>query len=81
MVVMVTIGGFGTVLGPVIGAIAITLVSEWLRSNYPGVHPFILGGLIITTIILLPQGLSTYMRDAVKTREFSLLNNVRRYRL
>ena len=81
MVVMVVIGGFGTVVGPVLGAVAIAFVSEWLRHNYTGIHTFILGGLIIIAVILLPQGFSTYLRDAIKTRHFSLLNNVRRYRL
>jgi branched-chain amino acid transport system permease protein len=81
MVVMVVIGGFGTVAGPVVGAIAIAFVSEWLRHNYTTIHTFILGGMIIAAVILLPQGLSTYLQDALKTRQFSLLNNVRRYRL
>jgi branched-chain amino acid transport system permease protein len=81
MVVMVVIGGFGTVLGPVVGAIAIAFVSEWLRRNYTEAHTFILGGLIIIAVVLLPQGISTYVRDGIKTRQFSLLDNVRRYRL
>ena len=29
----------------------------------------------------LPQGVVTYLRQAVRAREFSLLTNVRRYRL
>jgi branched-chain amino acid transport system permease protein len=81
MVVMVVIGGFGTVAGPVVGAVVIAFVSEWLRHNYTGIHTFILGGLIIVAVILLPQGFSTYLRDAIKKRQFSLLDNVRRYRL
>jgi branched-chain amino acid transport system permease protein len=81
MVVMVVIGGFGTVFGPVLGAVVIAFASEWLRQNYTGIHTFILGGLIIVAVILLPQGFSTYLRDAIRTRRFSLLDNVRRYRL
>jgi branched-chain amino acid transport system permease protein len=81
MVVMVVIGGFGTVLGPVVGAVAIAFVSEWLRQHYTEVHTFILGGLIVLAVILLPQGVSTYVRDAVRARRFSLLDNVRRYKL
>jgi branched-chain amino acid transport system permease protein len=81
MVVMVVIGGFGTVFGPIAGAVAIAFVSEWLRAHYTGLHTFLLGGLIIVAVILLPQGFSTYLRDAFRTRHFSLLDNVRRYRL
>lgn len=81
MVVMVVLGGAGTVVGPVLGAVAVAYASEWLRQNYPDVHPFLLGGLIIAAVVLLPQGFTTYVADAVRTRRFSLLDNVRRYRL
>ena len=81
MVVMVVLGGAGTVLGPVLGGLAVAYVSEWLRSNYPDVHTFLLGGLIIAAVVLLPQGFTTYVGDALRTRRFSLLDNVRRYRL
>ncbi len=81
MVVMVVLGGSGTVLGPVIGGLAVAYVSEWLRRGYPQVHTFLLGGLIIAAVVLLPQGFTAYLADAVRTRRFSLLDNVRRYRL
>lgn len=81
MVTMVVLGGAGTVLGPVVGAVAIAYMSEWLRSNYTQIHTFLLGGMIILAVILLPQGFTNYVRDAVKARRFSLLENVRRYRL
>jgi branched-chain amino acid transport system permease protein len=81
LVVMVVFGGFGTVVGPVVGAFVIALGSEWLRANYTQVHTFLLGGLILVAVILLPQGVGTYLRDAVRTRRFSLLDNVRRYRI
>jgi len=81
MVVMVVLGGSGTVVGPVLGAVSVAFVSEWLRQNYPDVHTFLLGGLIIAAVVLLPQGFTSYVADAVRTRRFSLLDNVRRYRL
>jgi len=31
--------------------------------------------------VLLPQGIVSYLQDGWRTREFSLLANVRRYRL
>jgi branched-chain amino acid transport system permease protein len=81
MVVMVVIGGMGSVFGPVVGAIAIAFVSEWLRENYTDIHPFMLGCLIVVAVILLPQGFVNYLRDAMRRQQFSLLDNVRRYRL
>lgn len=81
MVVMVVIGGSGTVLGPLLGAVILQFLSEWLRRNYTDVHTLILGAIIIIAVVLLPQGLVNYMREARRTGEFSLLANVRRHRL
>jgi branched-chain amino acid transport system permease protein len=81
MVIMVIIGGSGTVLGPLLGAIGLQYTSEWLRQHYTNEHTFILGAIIIVAVVLVPQGVVTYARQAVRTREFSLLTNVRRYRL
>jgi len=81
MVVMVVLGGSGTILGPVLGAIAVAYASEWLRQHFTAGHTFVLGALIILAVILLPQGFTNYVRDATKSRRFSLLENVRRYRL
>ncbi len=81
MVVMVVIGGSGTVLGPIIGAVALQFLSEWLRQNYTTVHTLLLGIIIIIAVILLPQGLGNYLREARRNGDYSLLANVRRYRL
>lgn len=81
IVVMVVLGGSGSVLGPVIGAVGLQFLSEYLRHHYTDYHTFILGGIIILAVVLLPQGLVAYVRDAVRTHDFSLLANLRRYRL
>jgi branched-chain amino acid transport system permease protein len=81
MVVMVIIGGSGTVVGPLIGAVGLQFLSEYLRRNFTDVHIFILGAIIILAVVLLPQGAVSYVREARRTKEFSLLANVRRFRL
>ena len=81
MIIMVVIGGSGTVLGPLLGAVALQFLSEFLRQNFTDLHTFILGGIIVVAVILLPQGAVNYVREARRTKEFSLLANVRRYRL
>lgn len=81
MVIMVVISGSGTVIGPLLGAIALQFVSEWLRQHYTEIHTFILGAIIIVAVVLVPQGVVPYIRDAVRTRQFSLLANIKRYRL
>ena len=81
MVVMVVIGGSGTVVGPLLGAVALQFLSEYLRRNFTEVHTFILGAIIIAAVVLLPQGAVNYVREARQSGEWSLLANVRRYRL
>jgi branched-chain amino acid transport system permease protein len=81
MVIMVIIGGSGTVVGPVIGAAFLQFVSEYLRQHFTEAHPFILGAIVIVAVILLPQGVVSYAGSSWRSRQFSLLENIRRYRL
>lgn len=81
MIMMVVIGGSGTILGPLLGAIGLQFISEYLRENFTNLHTFILGGIIILAVILIPQGAVNFLRDGKRSEHYSLLNNIRRYRL
>lgn len=81
MIVMVVIGGAGTVLGPLIGAVGLQLVSEYLRQNYPQEHILVLGAVIVIVVLLFPAGLLTVARTAVVERRLRLLDTIRAYRL
>jgi branched-chain amino acid transport system permease protein len=50
-------GGVGTLIGAVIGVIAIEIVSFWLADNYQQVWPIILGLLLLLVILFRPTGL------------------------
>jgi branched-chain amino acid transport system permease protein len=58
MIVMVVIGGAGTVLGPLVGAVGLQFVSEYLRVHYPQEHILVLGAVIILVVLLFPSGLA-----------------------
>jgi branched-chain amino acid transport system permease protein len=81
MVVMVVIGGSGTVIGPVIGAVALQYLSEWLRTNYTDLHTFIFGAIIVLAVVLLPMGAVNFARQSWAQRRISLLTTIRAYRL
>ncbi len=81
MVVMAVIGGSGTVLGPVIGALGLQFLSEYLRDNVTDYHTLVFGVIIVVAVILLPQGLVSFVREGWRTRRFSLFDNIRAYRL
>jgi branched-chain amino acid transport system permease protein len=57
MVLYVLFGGAGTLIGAVIGVIAIETVSFWLADNYQQVWPIILGLLLLLIILFRPTGL------------------------
>jgi len=80
-VVMAVIGGTGTVVGPVVGAVALQFLSEYLRSHYLEFHTLIFGAIIIVAVVFLPQGSVSFVREAIAERRLPLLDNVRRNRL
>jgi branched-chain amino acid transport system permease protein len=50
-------GGVGTLIGAVIGVIAIEIVGFWLADNYQQVWPIVLGFLLLMIILFRPSGL------------------------
>ncbi|MEV6773674.1 branched-chain amino acid ABC transporter permease [Nocardia sp. NPDC051030] len=81
MIIMVVLGGAGTVIGPVLGAVGLQFVSEYLRDHYPSVHIFVLGSVIVVAVLLFPMGVVTFARDAIAQRRIPLLDTIRAYRL
>ena len=57
VVILVSIGGRGTILGPVCGALVIGIVGPEISANYPEVWQLILGLVFVLVVIFLPRGL------------------------
>jgi len=57
MLTMVFIGGTGTVLGPVIGAVFFVLLKEFLVLNVGEYHLIVFGVLFVLVVIFLPGGI------------------------
>jgi branched-chain amino acid transport system permease protein len=59
MLLVAMIGGAGTVYGPLIGALLLTLVGEWTRAvtDAQGLSLIIYGALLVVVIGFLPNGL------------------------
>ena len=49
-------GGQGTVLGPILGGIVLTLVSEWAWAESPFAYQIVFGGLIVVVLLFMPGG-------------------------
>ena len=81
MVAMAVIGGLGTVVGPVIGAVGLQLLAEYLRQRYLGLHLIVFGSLVVAVVVLMPEGLVSTASQAWRERRLGLLDTVRRYRV
>lgn len=56
-IVWVAVGGRGTLLGPIVGAVSINALKSWATRAYPDLWLIILGGLFILVVLFLPGGL------------------------
>jgi branched-chain amino acid transport system permease protein len=58
MVIWTALGGRGTILGPILGALSIDYLSANLSGDMPFLWQLIVGGLFVVMIIILPNGLA-----------------------
>lgn len=59
-ILMVLIGGMGTVFGPMLGAVVFLLLDEIVWRNFLQLHTGILGLLIVILILFLPAGVLSF---------------------
>jgi urea transport system permease protein len=57
-VVWVAVGGRGTLIGPVIGAVFINYLKSWITRAYPDMWLLILGTLFILVTVFMPKGIA-----------------------
>ena len=58
--IVVLFGGAGTVIGPAIGAVSLTLFQENLNFLYQ-YHLFFYGGLLLFSVVVLPEGVAGFL--------------------
>ncbi len=63
MVLLVAIGGRGTLIGAVIGAVIMTQAKSELSASYPDFWLFFLGALFIVVTVFLPGGIVGLIRQ------------------
>ena len=56
-ILMCVLGGSGTITGPIIGSVSLTVLFEFSKVWLPEIHPVFTGALIIAVILFLPNGL------------------------
>ncbi|MDF1754032.1 MAG: urea ABC transporter permease subunit UrtC [Verrucomicrobiales bacterium] len=57
IVVWVAVGGRGTKIGPIIGAVLVNLLKSWSTKAYPDTWLIILGCLFVFVVLFMPNGI------------------------
>jgi branched-chain amino acid transport system permease protein len=66
--VMVLLGGLGTLFGPAIGAVILLLFEEAVWRNFLTIHAAALGVIIVVLVLFLPNGLLALIHDRFPMR-------------
>ncbi len=66
VLIIVSIGGRGTIIGPVVGAIIIGLVGPTVSDRWPEYWQLVLGALFVAIVIFLPRGLWGAITDGAR---------------
>lgn len=64
MVTWVAVGGRGTLLGAIVGAIAVSLGKSALSESYPELWQLAFGALFAASVVFLPTGVAGFVRRA-----------------
>jgi urea transport system permease protein len=62
VVIWVALGGRGTLIGAVLGAVVVNFGRSVLTNYFPEAWPFILGGLFVVVVTMFPDGLIGIIR-------------------
>jgi urea transport system permease protein len=57
VVIFVAVGGRGTLLGAILGAVLVNLLKTYANDNLGRAWPIILGGLFILVVVFMPDGI------------------------
>jgi ABC-type branched-subunit amino acid transport system permease subunit len=56
MAIWVAVGGRGTLVGAVLGALIVNAAKSWFTAAFPELWLFVLGSLFIAVTLFLPRG-------------------------
>lgn len=63
MILYVLLGGVGTLWGPVIGAIVLEFINQFVWARLPDLHVLVYGFIIVFIVLYLPGGLMEVIRN------------------
>jgi branched-chain amino acid transport system permease protein len=63
IIIWITVGGLGTLLGPIIGCVVIEYIVAYIGSQQLLNSNLVLGGVLVVFVLLLPKGIVPTVRD------------------
>src|SRR3984893_12257134 len=66
--IWVSVGGRGSLLGPIVGAVLVNLAKTWLTGAAPETWLFVLGALFVVMTLVFPRGLAGLTRHPDRIR-------------
>lgn len=79
MIIMAVLGGIGTPLGPILGAVLLTAIQDTLWRNFTNLHAMLFGAAIVVVVMLVPRGVVYLVRQKFSWK--ALARNLRQYRV
>ncbi len=61
--IMALLGGANRLMGPILGAVPLFLLFEWLSANFPNHYSIILGLVFIAIVFVLPRGVLAFAEE------------------
>jgi branched-chain amino acid transport system permease protein len=69
MAIIAMLGGAGTLLGPIVGAVLLLTASELFKNEFGERHLLIYGTLIVLVVLFLPEGIVGGLQERLKRRK------------
>jgi len=68
---MAFFGGFGTLLGPILGGLILESAQQYLTVSYSNgsLYLILFGALFLLVVLFMPQGIVVYVRDVWTKRQ------------
>ncbi len=81
MIVMAVFGGIGSLVGPLLGALSIEVVSEILTNYFLVAHTLFFGAIVILAIVFTPKGIMDIISGRKRFGISYLMQNIRDHRV
>ncbi len=67
-ILMTIFGGAGTILGPLLGGVALSVMAEVIWARFAELHLLLVGSLIILVLLFMPEGMIPLVQRTVARR-------------